>query len=91
MSDDDEKYDIILFCYSIYSIKPKYRFIKQALEMLVKRLQDGMVAVFHRNGALYLDGLVYYQTASFFTKVVYIANGDKVLDYFTAFVMGFII
>ena len=38
ISDDDKKYDIILFYYSIYGIKPKYRFIERALEMLIERL-----------------------------------------------------
>ena len=37
-SDNDEKYDIILFCYSIYGIKPKHRFIERALEMLIDQL-----------------------------------------------------
>jgi hypothetical protein len=36
-SNDDEKYDIILFCHSMYGMKPKYRFIERALEMLIER------------------------------------------------------
>jgi hypothetical protein len=35
--DNDEKSDIILFCHSMYGIKPKHRFIERALEMLVER------------------------------------------------------
>lgn len=89
-SDDDEKYDIILFCHSMYGMKPKHRFIERALEMLVERPQGGMVAVFHRDGALHLDGLVCHRTVSFPTGVVRVANDDEVLDCFAPFVAGFI-
>ena len=89
-SDDDEKYDIILFCHSMYGMKPKHRFIERALEMLVERPKGGMVVVFHRDGALHLDGLVCHRTASFPTGVVCVANDDKALDYFAPFVAGFV-
>ncbi|MCJ1360690.1 MAG: hypothetical protein MMC33_010699 [Icmadophila ericetorum] len=86
---DGEKYDIILFCHSMYGMMPKHRFVEQALEMLVERPHGGMVVVFHRN-ALYLDGLVCHRTASFPTGVVSVANDDEVLDCFAPFVAGFI-
>ncbi|KAI4131781.1 MAG: hypothetical protein LQ347_002835 [Umbilicaria vellea] len=88
--DDDERYDIILFCHSMYGMKPKHRFIERALGMLVERPQGGMVAVFHRDGALHLDGLVCHRTASSPTGVVSVANDDEVLDCFASFVAGFI-
>ena len=88
--DNDEKYDIILFCHSMYGMKPKHRFIERALEMLVERPQGGMVAVFHRDGALHLDGLVCHRTASFPTGVVSVANDDEALDCFAPFVAGFV-
>lgn len=88
-SNDDEKYDIILFCHSMYGMKPKRRFIERALEMLVEQPQGGMVAVFHRDGALHLDGLVCHETASFPTGVVSVANDDEVLNGFASFVAGF--
>jgi adenine phosphoribosyltransferase len=87
--DNDEKYDIILFCHSMYGMKPKHRFIERALEMLVKRPQGGMVAVFHRD-TLHLDGLVCRRTASFPTGVVSVANDDEVLDCFAPFIAGFV-
>ena len=87
--NNDEKYDIILFCHSMYGMKPKHRFIERALEMLVERPQGGMVVVFHRDGALHLDGLVCHRTASFPTGVVSVANDDEVLDCFAPFVAGF--
>jgi len=88
--DNDEKYDIILFCHSMYGMKPKRKFIERALEMLVELPQGGMVVVFHRDGALHLDGLVCHRTASFPTGVACVANDDEVLDCFAPFVAGFI-
>ncbi|KAK0111036.1 hypothetical protein ONS95_001416 [Cadophora gregata] len=84
-----ETYDIILFCHSMYGMKPKHRYIEQALKMLVKGPDGGMVVVFHRDGALRLDGLVCHQTASFPTGVVSVSNDDKTLDCFASFVAGF--
>ncbi|KAL6366258.1 hypothetical protein LRP88_00103 [Fusarium phalaenopsidis] len=71
-------------------MKPKRRFIEQALEMLVKEPEDGMVVVFHRAGSLHLDGLVCYQTASFPTGVIRAANDDEVLDCLSPFIAGFL-
>jgi hypothetical protein len=89
--DNDEKYDIILFCHSMYGMNPQYKFIERALEMLNERTEGGMVVVFHRDGVLNLDGLVCHRTASFPTGVISVANDDEVLDCFAAFVAGFII
>jgi len=88
-SADDDKYDIILFCHSMYGMKPKHKFIERALEMLVVRPQGGMVVVFHREGALHFDGLVCHRTASFPTGVIQVANNDEVLDCFAPFIAGF--
>ena len=88
--NNDDRYDIILFCHSMYGMKPKHRFIERALKMLVERPQGGMVAVFHRDGALHLDGLVCHRTASFPTGVVSVANDDEALDCFAPFIAGFV-
>jgi adenine phosphoribosyltransferase len=88
-SDGNEKFDVILFCHSMYGMKPKHRFIKQALEMLVERPEGGIVVVFHRDVSLHLDGLLCHQTASFPSGVVRVANDDEILDYFAPFVAGF--
>ena len=84
--DNDKKYDIILLCHSMYGMKPKRRYIEQALELLV---EGGIVTVFHRDGALHLDGLVCHRTASFPTGVVRMANDNEVLDCFAPFIAGF--
>ncbi|KAF3901989.1 hypothetical protein ABW21_db0208427 [Orbilia brochopaga] len=86
--NSDEKYDIILFCHSMYGMKPKRRFIERALEMLVERPEGGMVAVFHRD-TIHVDGLVCHRMASFPTGVVSVADDDEVLDCFAPFVAGF--
>ncbi|KAL8364725.1 hypothetical protein RB595_003826 [Gaeumannomyces hyphopodioides] len=89
-SDEDEKFDIILFCHSMYGTKPKRKFIERALDMLVERPEGGMVVVFHRDGTLDLDGLVCHRTTSFPTGAVCVANDDEVLDNFAPFIAGFV-
>jgi adenine phosphoribosyltransferase len=88
-SDNNGKYDIILFCHSMYGMKPQHKFIERALEMLVERPQAGIVAVFHRDKTLHLDGLVCHRTASFPTGIIRVADDDDVLDCFAPFVAGF--
>ena len=90
-NDDDDKFDVVLFCHSMYGMKPKHSFIKRALEMLVERPDGGMVVVFHRDGVLDFDGLTCHQTASFPTGVTRVADNDDVLDCFAPFVAGFTI
>ncbi|KAJ5595098.1 uncharacterized protein N7459_001306 [Penicillium hispanicum] len=88
--DNDEKFDIILFCHSMYSMKPEVKFIEQALSMLVEQPEGGMVVVFHCDGALQLNGLVCHRTASFPTGAICVADNDEVLDCFTPIVAGFV-
>ena len=87
-SDDDEKYDIVLFCHSLYGMNPKRRSIERALQMLVEQPRGGVVVIFHRDEVLHLDGLVCQQTASFPTGTVSVADDDEVLDCFAPFVAG---
>ena len=49
-----------------------------------------MVAVFHRDRALHLDGLVYHRTALFHTGVVRVANDDEVPECFAPIIAGFV-
>ena len=88
--NNDEKYDVILFCHSMYGMKPERKFIERALEMLVEQPQGGIVVVFHRDGALHLDSLVCHRTASFPTGIVRVADNDEVLDCFAPFIAGFV-
>lgn len=82
---DEEKFDLILFCHSMYGMRPKRKFIEHALGKLT---DDGIIVVFHRAGVLQLDGLVCSQTASYPTGVVRVADDDVALDHFARFIAG---
>ncbi|RFU77539.1 adenine phosphoribosyltransferase [Trichoderma arundinaceum] len=56
-TSDDEKFDAVLFCHSMYGMKPKRRFIEHALTLLDEDPEGGIVVVFHRDGDLNFDGL----------------------------------
>lgn len=91
-SRDNERYDVILFCHSMYGMKPKDIFIERALCMLNGDWQHigGLVVIFHRdNGALHLENLVCHRTASFSAGIVQVADDDDELDSFASFVAGF--
>lgn len=90
-SDTDDKYDVVLFCHSMYGMNPKRKFIEQALGMLVERPEDGMIVVFHRDGTLDLDGLVCHRTASFPTGLIRVVDDDEVLDCFARFIAGVVL
>lgn len=87
MRDGDEKFDAILFCHSMYGMKPKRTFIEQALGMLVEQPQDALVVVFHREG-LHLDGLVPHRTTSFPNRIIHVPDDDEPLDSFAVFNVG---
>ncbi|KAF6809192.1 phosphoribosyl transferase domain protein [Colletotrichum sojae] len=88
-AEGDGKFDVVLFCHSMYGMKPKRAYIERALELLDNQPKDGMVVVFHRDGALNLDGLVCHRTSSFPTRVVRVKNDDDALDCFARFLVGF--
>lgn len=89
-SEDEQRYDIILFCHSMYGLTPKDAFIKKALKMLVEQPEGGMVVVFHRDINLHLDDLVGRQTASFPSRVICVKDDDDTLNHFAPFVAGFV-
>ncbi|KAK5051901.1 hypothetical protein LTR84_002704 [Exophiala bonariae] len=90
LSDLDGQFNVILFCHSMYGMKPKRKFIERALEMLVEQPQHGMVLVFHRGEALQTDGLVCSRSATF-PGVVRVDDDDEVLDRFAPFLAGFVV
>lgn len=65
----DEQFDVILFCHSMYGMKPRHKSIERALDLLVVQPEDGLVVVFHRDGTLRLDSLTCHRSASFPTGV----------------------
>ncbi|KAL4912603.1 hypothetical protein BDW62DRAFT_194147 [Aspergillus aurantiobrunneus] len=89
--NEGETFDVILFCHSLYGMKPERDFIRMSLEMLVNRPRAGIVVVFHRDHTLDLDGLVSHRRASLPTGTITIPDDDTVLDTFASFVAGFAI
>lgn len=87
--ENHEKFDIILFCHSMYSMEPKAIFIEQALRMLVEKPQGGMVVVYHHD-QVHFDGLVCHETTSFPTGAVTVKNNDEALDCLSPFLAGFV-
>jgi adenine phosphoribosyltransferase len=86
--DPSNKYDLILFCHSMYGMKPKHKFIERALESLVEGPQCGIVVVFHRDGSRF-QPLVCHQTVSHPAGTIRLANNNDVLDSFASFVAGY--
>lgn len=100
LDDLDRKFDLVLFCHSLYGMHPKTAAVRRALEMLVDRPRDGLVVVFHRHPLDHVvdddDGLLCHRTATFPTGVVSVPDADDdndddkaALDAFAAFVAGF--
>ena len=88
VAGDDEGFDLILFCHSMYGLKPRSKFIEQGLRMLDERPEGGMVVVFHRGETLHLEGLVCHRTACLSTGTIQLADDDEVLDRFASFIAG---
>ncbi|KAK8857231.1 phosphoribosyl transferase domain protein [Apiospora arundinis] len=84
-----EKFDIILFCHSLYGMSPHHKYIAKALSLLVPLPTRGLVVVFHREESLDIDGLVCHHTASFPEGFLSIQDEDEVIDTFAPFVAGF--
>ncbi|UKZ73748.1 hypothetical protein TrVFT333_001398 [Trichoderma virens FT-333] len=89
VNNGEEKFDVVLFCHSMYGMTTKRKFIERALEMLVVEPEGGLVMVFHRDG-LDFDGLTCHKTASFPSGIVRVADDDKILDSFASFIAGFV-
>ncbi|KAM7187269.1 hypothetical protein V8F20_011024 [Naviculisporaceae sp. PSN 640] len=80
------KYDLVIFCHSMYGMRPKSAFIEAALGMLVDhQAADGMVVVFHRQGAEF-KGLVCHRMASFPTGTVSVPNTEEAIQLFSRFI-----
>lgn len=85
VQDGASKYDLVLFCHSMYGMKPRRAYIERALGMLDVQ---GLVVVFHRDGTLEFDGLVCHETATFPNGRVCVEDNDEAVDSFAAFVAG---
>lgn len=90
VADGDQKFDVVLFCHSLYGMREENQVIRRALEMLSKKGNDEMVVVFHRTDALHLEGLVCQQTINYPYGHLLVPDQDDVLDGFAAFMTGFV-
>ncbi|KAH7068544.1 phosphoribosyl transferase domain protein [Paraphoma chrysanthemicola] len=87
-SHPSDRFDLILFCHSMYGMKLKHTIVEKALEMLTERPQPGLVVVFHRDGLL-LQDLVCHQIASYPAGAVRVIDNNDNLDSFASFVAGY--
>lgn len=83
-----ERFDVVLFCHSMYGMHPKRAFIEQALASLGD-VGGEMVVVFHRGGELDLGGLVCHRTAAWPEVSLQVPVDDERLDGFASFMAGF--
>lgn len=84
-----ERFDIVVFCHSMYGMTPHMEYVVMALELLVNEPKGGMVVVFHRYGSLEFKGLVSHRTAMFPNGTLRVADDDESLGHFAPFVAGF--
>ena len=82
------RFDLVLFCHSMYGMADKQVIIKHALGLLRKGSGEEMVVAFHRDGNLSLDGLACRQMAVFPMGSVHVRDDEQVLDAFADFVAG---
>ncbi|KAF4338108.1 phosphoribosyl transferase domain protein [Fusarium beomiforme] len=84
----DERYNVILFCHSLYGMSHKEKIIRNCFDFLVEKPDDGMVIIFHRNGSLMLDNLVCHRYAIYPTGAITVKDEDEAIDRFAPFVAG---
>jgi hypothetical protein len=87
-SGDAEKFDIVLFCHSMYGIKAKHKFMESALALLLGQQNSGLVVIFHHDEKLRFCDSTCHRTSSFPTGVVRVVDDDNVLDQFSIFIAG---
>jgi adenine phosphoribosyltransferase len=87
-SGSQDKFDVVLFCHSLYGMRSKSDIVKCALNLLSDESGDEMVVVFHRDGNLEPDGLACRHMAVFPTGVVRVRDNDGALSAFADFVAG---
>ncbi|KAG9250802.1 phosphoribosyl transferase domain protein [Emericellopsis atlantica] len=83
------RYDVILFCHSMYGMSPKREFLAGALGMLDRWPRSGLAIVFHREETLRLNGLPCHKTAVHPSGTICVKDDNETLDRFAPFVAGF--
>jgi hypothetical protein len=86
--DDVPTFDIVLFCHSLYGLKPQHKYIERAINMLAPECEDSLVIVFHRDGVLELGRLVCHHAMIHPQEMVSVEDSDVSLDQFAHFIAG---
>lgn len=86
-SQQTERFDLILFCHSMYGMDPKRNYVEKAINML-KEPGGGLVVVFHRDGKLHFDGLTCHKTTSSPTDTVCVQYDLDTIQDFASFIAG---
>ncbi|OAL46964.1 hypothetical protein IQ07DRAFT_145620 [Pyrenochaeta sp. DS3sAY3a] len=81
------KFDLIVFCHSIYGMASKSGCLTRALDLLVDD-PTGTLAVFHRDGALDLGSLLCQEKISFPEGVASVPDSDEEINRFASFITG---
>lgn len=86
--DKDTRYDLVLFCHSLYGMSPKHKFIGKAIELLNDTPGGATVAIFHRDNPLHLENLIHQGAETYPNGMIQVEDNDQSLDAFTSFVAG---
>ncbi|SPJ79061.1 uncharacterized protein FTOL_07452 [Fusarium torulosum] len=82
----DGRYNVILFCHSLYGVTSQVGVVKNALSLLVEKPNDGLVIVFYGTVSLHVDNLVCHRSAYFPDGAVRIKDNNSALDKFAPFI-----
>ncbi|KAL8362969.1 hypothetical protein RB601_008979 [Gaeumannomyces tritici] len=85
-SQEKPKFDLVLFCRSMYGMNPKARFVEKAVQLLTK---GGIVAVFHPDRTLDLPGVLCHQVATWPEGCLALPDDDQTLAAAASFLAGY--
>ncbi|KAL8388771.1 hypothetical protein RB599_010095 [Gaeumannomyces hyphopodioides] len=85
-SCEKPKFDLVLFCRSMYGMNPKARFVEKAVQLLT---EGGIVAVFHPDETLDLPGLLCHQIATWPEGCLALPDDNQALAVTTSFLAGY--
>lgn len=88
-TEKDEKFNVVLFCHSMYGMKDRDKIIQRALEMVANDVEEGFVVVFHRAENLHFSGKVCHRIASFPNGLISVPDEENKIDAFASFIAGF--
>ncbi|KAJ5627334.1 hypothetical protein N7528_004761 [Penicillium herquei] len=89
--ESDQKFDLVLFCHSLYGTGNNSKLIQATLQLLANSHGGGNVVAFHRQGSSHFDDLVCHKTSSTWDGIVGVSNKDDALDTFAMFTAGYCI